>query len=243
MSVPINVKINDKNKLLVPDKFIQPVINCLLIELFCKQASEIELVRSEKMILFFLFKEIPFQCVAIPKEKLPEFKEAAKQFNIAYHTTPDIESKELQILFFRESDSVSVNEIIRNNNIEVAEELGLVKPEDTEIAQYEKAAMHYLTGDALMDFHMLYVNYLSDGGTPEECENYMKAISSGPLFETLMQSSKIKGIQFNGFKINADDSELRELDPDSNMKGGHGTTNYSERAKQIKMQATNGPIR
>ena len=47
MSVPISVKINDKNKVIIPDKDIQPVVNCLLIELFCKQAAEKELVRSE----------------------------------------------------------------------------------------------------------------------------------------------------------------------------------------------------
>lgn len=240
MSVPINVKINDRCKLLTPDKDIQPVLNCILIELFCKQQAEIEMVRSEKMLLFFLFKEIPFQCVVIKKEQLAAFKEAVKMFNIAYHVAEHVSDPNLQVLFFKEKDSVSFNEIIRNNNIEVLEDLGLIQAEDPNIEQHERSAMHYLTGDSLMDFKMLYINYLNDGGTHEECEAYMKAIASGPLFETLMQSSKIKGIQFSGFKINADDSELRELNPESEMKGGNGTTNYFERAKQIKMQATNG---
>lgn len=243
MSVPISVKINDKNKVIIPDKDIQPVVNCLLIELFCKQAAEKELVRSEKMILFFLVKDIPFQCVVIHKEQLSAFKEAVKMFNIAYHTTEYAFLPEMQVLFFKEADSVSFNEVIKNNDIEIIEDLGVVKSEEPGNEQHERAAMHYLTGDSLIDFQMLYVNYISDGGTPEECESYMKAVASGPLFDTLMQNSKINGIQFNGFKVNIDDSELRDLDPDSNMKGGFGTTNYFERAKQLKTQAANGPVR
>lgn len=243
MSVPISVMINDKNKILIPDKDIQPVVNCLLIELFCKQADEKELVRSEKMLLFFLVKDIPFQCVVIHKEQLAAFKEAVKMFNIAYHTTEYILLPELQVLFFREADSVSFNEIIKNNDIEIIENLGVVKPEEPDNEQHERAAMHYLSEDSYIDFQLLYVNYIDDGGTPDECESYMKAVASGPLFDTLMQNGKIKGIRFNGFKVNVEDSDLRDLDPDSNMKGGFGTTNYFERAKQLKTQAANGTIR
>ena len=63
MSVPIKVNINGYKILIQPDKEIETVFSCLLIDIFCKQVAETDLVRSEKVILFLLLKEIPFQCV------------------------------------------------------------------------------------------------------------------------------------------------------------------------------------
>ena len=49
MSVPIKVNINGSKKLIQPDKEIETVFTCLLIDIFCKQVAEEDLVRSEKV--------------------------------------------------------------------------------------------------------------------------------------------------------------------------------------------------
>lgn len=243
MSVPINIEINGINKLLNPDKDIEEVFNCFLIEMFCKELSGKELVRSEKMILFFLLKEIPFQCVVIRTEQLAIFKEAIKMYSIAYHAIEHVCGSELQVIFFRDADSVSFNEVIRNNNIEIIENLGSIKSEDPDIERHEKTALLHLNDDELMDFFKLFKNYLDDGGTIEECESYMKNMAAGPLFETLLESGRIRGVKFKELTVQPNDPELKDLDPDSEMKGGRGSTNYFERSKQIKMQADATPTR
>lgn len=239
MSVPVSIEINETKKTLIPDRDIEIIINCFLIDLFCKQQSSIDLVRSEKLILLFLLKEIPFKCIAIPKNKLDAFKEAVKLFNLPYHALDFELTPDLQFLFYREIDSVNLNEVLKNNSIEVVEDLGCIKIEDDKLKQHTQAALHYLSDDELLDFQKLFINYMEDGGTIEECKAYMKAMASGPLFETLIQSNQIKGIKISGFKINTSDQDIRDFVPESEIKGGNGSTNYLEKAKLIKMQASN----
>lgn len=240
MSVPICIVLNGLKKLIQPDKDIQTVFNCLLIDIFCKQVAEEELVRSEKVILFLLLKEIPFQCVVITKDQLDKFKESAKRYNIAYHVSEHILSPELQVLFFREADSVTFNEIIHNNNISVIINLGSIRSEDPDMEQHKRAAMANLSDEGMLDIYKLFLNYTDDGGTVEELKNYLRTMAIGPLFETLMQSNQIKGIKFDELFVPTDEPELQELDPESAMKGGHGTTDYFEKIKAIEKEALRG---
>ena len=62
----------------------------------------------------------------------------------------------------------------------------------------------------------------------------------GPLFETLLQSNQIKGIKFDELFVPDNEPELQELDPESVMKGGHGTTDYFAKIKAIEREALNG---
>lgn len=237
MSVPVHVEINEQEKLLIPDRDIETTINCFLISIFCKQHSSEELVRSEKMLLFLLLKEIPIQCIVIETEQLDAFKDAIKMHDVGYHASPHISNPDYQVLFYREIDSITVNEVIRNKQIEVIADLGSLKTEDPDLEQHTNSATQFVNDDELLDFYKLFMNYMQDGGTVDEYETYMKSMAAGPLFETLIQTGQIKGIKISELKIAADDPDLRVFDPDSELKGGHGTTNYFERAKQIKMQA------
>lgn len=240
MSVPIKVNINGSKKLIQPDKEIETVFTCLLIDIFCKQVAETDLVRSEKVILFLLLKEIPFQCVVISNEQLDKFKEAAKRYNIAYHVSEYVSLPSYQVLFFREADSVTFNEIIHNNDIDTVVNLGQIKSEDPDIEQHERAAMANLSDDGMLDIYKLFLNYTDDGGTVEEFKAYIRTMAIGPLFETLLQSNQIKGIKFDELFVPDNEPELQELDPESVMKGGHGTTDYFAKIKAIEREASNG---
>lgn len=237
MSVPINIEINGINKIINPDREIESVVNCMLIDIFCKQISDDELVRSENMLLFFLLKEIQFQCVVIRNEQLATFKEAVKRYNLAYHAAEHVSNPDYQVLFFRVADTVTFNEIIKNNEIEIIEDLGFIKSEDPNIEQHKNSALYHLNEEALVDFYKLFCIYMEDGGTIEECRNYMRAMAAGPLFETLIQSKQIKGIKFSGFTVDTEDQSLIELDPESEMKGGKGTTDYFAKIRAIELEA------
>ena len=132
------------------------------------------------------------------------------------------------------------NEIIHNNNISVIINLGSIRSEDPDMEQHKRAAMANLSDEGMLDIYKLFLNYTDDGGTVEEFKNYLRTMAIGPLFETLMQSNQIKGIKFDELFVPTDEPELQELDPESVMKGGHGTTDYFEKIKAIEKEALRG---
>ena len=236
MSVLLTVEVNGIDKQLKPDSEVLSIVNLMLINVFFKQFGDEALVRSEKMILYFLLKGIPFQCIGINIEQYEAFKEAAKRLSVSYHPLEHPILKKRVCLFYREADAVSVNEIIKNTGIRIIKNFGLIQSEDPNYLQHSKAARHFLNGDKLLDVYGLFDDYTSNGGSLEDCKKYLIALVSGPVLEDMKNSNLLEGICFKGFVMDLNDSELKGLNPEST--GGHGTTNYFEKLRLLNLEAT-----
>lgn len=233
MNLQIKVTINDTDRLLLPDADVIPIINLLLLELFFKQKQEQALLRSEKMILYFLLKQIAFQCIVISADQLSVFATTAKRHSLSFHTMEHPDDKYL-CLFFKDTDIYDVNEIIKNQGITVVENFGAIKSIDPDYERHVHVIRRFTDDESIFEVAALYEEYTEPEGLIEECKNYTKALLSSIVLGEMNQANAIKGIAFSDLYINVSDADILNFESSSELKGGCGTTDYFVKMENVR---------